>query len=88
MAQLGARLNGIEKVVGSNPTGSTLTKEYPDGFIRVPKKTKTEVLGHLPESWSHRLRAPAKVPAECLPNWEKAELVCSSIKEGCVGENE
>ncbi len=23
MAQLGARLNGIEKVVGSNPTGST-----------------------------------------------------------------
>ena len=24
MAQLGARLNGIEEVVGSNPTGSTL----------------------------------------------------------------
>ena len=23
MAQLGARLNGIEEVVGSNPTGST-----------------------------------------------------------------
>ena len=26
MAQLGARLNGIEKVVGSNPTGSTYYK--------------------------------------------------------------
>ena len=26
MAQLGARLNGIEKVVGSNPTGSTESK--------------------------------------------------------------
>ena len=26
MAQLGARLNGIEEVVGSNPTGSTPTK--------------------------------------------------------------
>jgi hypothetical protein len=26
MAQLGARLNGIEKVVGSNPTGSTQYK--------------------------------------------------------------
>ena len=34
MAQLGARLNGIEKVVGSNPTGSTLTIEY-SGFVNL-----------------------------------------------------
>ena len=27
MAQLGARLDGIEEVVGSNPIGSTIFKE-------------------------------------------------------------
>ena len=34
MAQLGARLNGIEKVVGSNPTGSTNIEK--PGFSRNP----------------------------------------------------
>ena len=34
MAQLGARLNGIEKVVGSNPTGS-IDKVEP-GFEKEP----------------------------------------------------
>ena len=29
MAQLGARLNGIEKVVGSNPTGSIYNEIQP-----------------------------------------------------------
>jgi hypothetical protein len=34
MAQLGARLNGIEEVVGSNPTGSTL-KRFEQSWIGV-----------------------------------------------------
>ncbi len=35
MAQLGARLNGIEKVVGSNPTGSTYNEN--PGFPSLKK---------------------------------------------------
>ena len=34
MAQLGARLNGIEEVVGSNPTGSTII-EKPGLIVKV-----------------------------------------------------
>jgi hypothetical protein len=53
MAQLGARLNGIEKVVGSNPTGSTL--HFTTKCLELPKpgyleNTRAGVVGHLPES--------------------------------------
>ena len=43
MAQLGARLNGIEKVVGSSPTGSTLQ-------INI---CRMEVVGYLSASWEN-----------------------------------
>ena len=38
MAQLGARLNGIEKVVGSNPTGSTYYKFERSAFSSQHRK--------------------------------------------------
>ncbi len=34
IAQLGARLNGIEKVEGSNPSGSTYNGLWPQIFKR------------------------------------------------------
>jgi hypothetical protein len=39
VAQLGARLDGIEEVVGSNPIGST--KNFKFFFVLIPKKTIT-----------------------------------------------
>jgi hypothetical protein len=38
VAQLGARLDGIEEVVGSNPIGSTILikiRQFEDGFFGV-----------------------------------------------------
>ena len=61
MAQLGARLNGIEEVVGSNPTGST----------KIGRKAKESA--HIIFSGSSKLSAremessaenSTKVPAE------------------------
>ena len=38
MAQLGARLNGIEKVEGSNPSGST--KKAMAGVVSHPRESR------------------------------------------------
>ena len=65
MAQLGARLNGIEEVVGSNPTGST----YPTKYLAM-----TGVVGH-PEASRGRCE-PGKAVAE---RRGKAELACRLI---------
>ncbi len=96
MAQLGARLNGIEKVVGSNPTGSTQSElgvvigeqeisfqPDPQSLFPITPKARTGVVGHLPASRGHRLKAPAKASAER----QKAELACRA-KAGCTGEDE
>ena len=42
MAQLGARLDGIEEVVGSNPIGST--KFLQVHFLRPPKRKQRPIL--------------------------------------------
>ena len=47
MAQLGARLNGIEKVVGSSPTRSTgLIKELADVLALLVRTQKLKHKGH------------------------------------------
>jgi hypothetical protein len=56
VAQLGARLDGIEEVVGSNPIGSTnfklsLTASYP---VYIPLN---KALG-IPRDWDKRRFAP------------------------------
>ena len=53
MAQLGARLNGIEKVVGSNPTGSTGQYKSPVFKTGFRIKTMVGVVGHLPANWEN-----------------------------------
>ena len=57
MAQLGARLNGIEKVVGSNPTGSTFYKFWRSVLSTgngcrplLSSKVIAGVVNHLPAS--------------------------------------
>ena len=72
MAQLGARLNGIEEVEGSNPSGSTPTKA-PVLVTGVFLTAKAGVVGYLLESWGHRVKAPTRVFAE---RRNKAELAC------------
>ena len=64
MAQLGARLNGIEEVVGSNPTGST---NYDPGLSPGFVDKKPGVIGYLLESRGHRVQALAQVFAEHSP---------------------
>jgi hypothetical protein len=67
MAQLGARLNGIEKVVGSNPTGSTkfIRNHF---YYRFLKEAKAGVLSYLAASWEKPGGSPAKVFAEHVEN--------------------
>ena len=79
MAQLGARFNGIEEVVGSNPTGSTyIGSPVPKpGFII--QKARPGVVSYLSERKGHRLKTFPSVPAEhkiiktelaCFPYWD------------------
>ncbi len=64
VAQLGARLNGIEKAEGSNPSRSTIT-EY--------DTTRVGVVGHLPAS-RERECEPDKAPAERRPDRTRLPL--------------
>ena len=51
VAQLGARLDGIEEVVGSNPIGSTNFKLFPNDFVPRSHSLKStfpeQSVGHL-----------------------------------------
>ena len=56
----------------------------PDSVTGVCLTAKAGVLGYLPESWGHRVKAPTVVFAEYLL---KAELACCPLIEtGCTGE--
>ena len=50
MAQLGARLNGIEKVVGSSPTGSTFDSYGCWNFDNQIEFAETGVVSYLSAS--------------------------------------
>jgi hypothetical protein len=57
VAQLGARLNGIQKVRGSNPLGSTKDTLVVDGGIYYFKTHEggDPLLGHASRKWDRRL---------------------------------
>ena len=80
MAQLGARLNGIEKVVGSSPTGST--EKSTDQTVDYLHKAAAGVVSHLPESRERKVqprsgacRAPGLIliglNSPVFPIWEE-----------------
>ena len=67
MAQLGARLNGIEEVEGSNPSGSTVRNgRLAPSVLQVYNETKvrTGVVGHPVSEKGERGGSPSTVPAE------------------------
>ena len=67
MAQLGARLNGIEEVEGSNPSGSTVRNgRLAPSVLQVYNETKvrTGVVGHPVSEKGERGGSPSAVPAE------------------------
>ena len=67
MAQLGARLNGIEEVEGSNPSGSTVRNgRLAPSVLQVYNvlKVRTGVVGHPVSEKGERGGSPSKRPRE------------------------
>ena len=84
IAQLGARLNGIEKVVGSNPTGST-QPEAPvlkPGFAYQPGRSIRRSARELGSPGVSSNKGACRAPA--MPN---SPVALSKLKGGCVGES-
>lgn len=69
IAQLGARLNGIEKVEGSNPSGSTQRKA---DCQSAPRKVIAGVVGHLVSEKGRQGESPSIVSNGNT----KTELAC------------
>ena len=63
MAQLGARLNGIEKVAGSSPAGSTFWRFYSKNVIEEAKTTAIDPEWHQQPFPRHTL------PSQVLSRW-------------------
>ena len=84
MAQLGARLNGIEEVVGSNPTGSTPIKGLGSrdrgSYLQPDKSSRLSAreLGSPGASPNKGVsRTPLKKPNSLIIPFGKAALVKS-----------
>ena len=81
IAQLGARLNGIEKVVGSNPTRSTITAGWhPHASLSIRYKRQAGVVGHPPESEAQwcKPRTRCGTPQTELAGGSECSAECSA----------
>jgi hypothetical protein len=96
VAQLGARLNGIQKVRGSNPLGSTSVlspdiDSYYKVTLRLPRHARHIPVGMVPQSRreldKHRDRAhPPSTGGESLNELEKPDLLGDTPDESAASE--
>ena len=67
MAQLGARLNGIEKVVGSSPTRSTgLMREPAERLALLVRKQNKPLIIYVIARQFHRRSNPLDCEGDCF----------------------
>ena len=101
MAQLGARLNGIEKVVGSSPTRSTgLMRELAERLALLVRKKihhREELCefcgkkiiksqGKSSRSSCQRDERKCESLSKCLAGTRQTELACYLVKRDCISE--